>query len=265
MRRFGFMRICAMISRQHRLGAVVAIALVCAFDFLGVGSSRSDTNDDPDVAKSLAAMLRAGRTVVSRHQGEINDQNIGDKGLTGQKVLSEAVRGYQEATGTDPNTVDKSTRQGRLLQAQMQAIVEVIDENQDTINKKGVAFKGFIPATFARLVNEAFSRRAGNEAEVKVTAPPDLVRNRKARPDHWELQVITDHFLQPNWSKGKEFFAVTESGGRPAFRMAVPEYYVASCLACHGSPKGEIDVTGYPKEGGAVGDLGAVISISLYH
>ena len=46
--------------------------------------------------------------------------------------------------------------------------------------------------------------------------------------------------------------------------MAVPEYYAASCLSCHGGPKGDIDVTGYPKEGGSEGDLGGVISISLY-
>ena len=38
-----------------------------------------------------------------------------------------------------------------------------------------------------------------------------------------------------------------------------------SCLACHGSPKGEMDITGYPKEGGKLNDLGAVISITLYH
>jgi hypothetical protein len=44
----------------------------------------------------------------------------------------------------------------------------------------------------------------------------------------------------------------------------MPEYYAASCLSCHGSPTGEIDITGYPKEGAQVGDLGAVISITLY-
>ena len=44
----------------------------------------------------------------------------------------------------------------------------------------------------------------------------------------------------------------------------VPEYYAESCLSCHGTPKGEMDKTGYPKEGGKVGDLGAAISITLY-
>jgi hypothetical protein len=43
----------------------------------------------------------------------------------------------------------------------------------------------------------------------------------------------------------------------------VPEYYVPSCLTCHGGPAGELDVTGYPKEGAHEGDLGGVISIGL--
>jgi hypothetical protein len=147
----------------------------------------------------------------------------------------------------------------------MEAIAEVLDANQDTLNKQGLGFKGFIPSTFGRLVNEAFSRRASSEAEVKVTAPPDLIRNRKARPDPWEMDVINTKFLSAGWPKGKDFSATAESKGRPAFRMAVPEYYAASCLSCHGGPKGDIDVTNYPKEGRAEGDLGGVISISLYH
>jgi hypothetical protein len=42
---------------------------------------------------------------------------------------------------------------------------------------KTPGFKGFIPAVFARLVSEAFARRAKGEAEVKVTRPPDRIRN----------------------------------------------------------------------------------------
>jgi len=44
----------------------------------------------------------------------------------------------------------------------------------------------------------------------------------------------------------------------------MPEYYAGSCLSCHGSPKGETDITGYPKEGGKEGDLGAIISVTLF-
>lgn len=52
--------------------------------------------------------------------------------------------------------------------------------------------------------------------------------------------------------------------GKSAYRVLVPEYYSAGCLACHGEPAGEIDITGYPKEGGREGDLGGVISISIF-
>jgi hypothetical protein len=90
------------------------------------------------------------------------------------------------------------------------------------------------------------------------------VRNRKSRPDAWEDQVITEYLLSPEWQKGAVYSSLTETGDREAFRVMVPEYYTEGCLACHGSPAGEVDVTGYPKEGGALGDLGGVISITLY-
>jgi hypothetical protein len=251
--------------RSIRRTIFFAVAItVCAFG--GHRPLHSQTNDDDVVtAESLATMLRAGRTVVSRHQADINNPDVGNKGLTGAVLLAETARLYKEATGVDPFSIDISTQRGRLLRAQMDSIVEVVDANQATINKKGLGFKAFIPSTFGRLVNEAFSRRAGNEADVKVTAPPDLIRNLKARADTWERKIIMEKFLSPNWPKGKDFSEKFESKGRPAFRMAVPEYYAASCLSCHGGPKGEIDVTGYPKEGGSEGDLGGVISISLYH
>jgi hypothetical protein len=209
-------------------------------------------------------MLQASRTVISRNQERINNPDIGDKGLDGKSVLDQSVKIYQEATKTDPLKVDPSSRHGRLLRAQMDAIVEVMDSNQKTINQPGVGFKAFIPATFGRLVNESFAKRAAGDAEMKVTAPIDLIRNRKARPDQWEAEVIRDKLLAPNWPKGQLFAAVASGNGRPAFRVAVPEYYATSCLSCHGGPKGQIDVTGYPKEGGKEGDLGGVISITLY-
>jgi hypothetical protein len=146
----------------------------------------------------------------------------------------------------------------------MQAIRDVMDEHEAVINQPGTGFKGFIPAVFARLVNEKFAEAVGSEARVKTTAPEDLVRNRKARPDEWENAVIEDKFEQAGWPKGQGFSEDTEVDGRPAFRLIVPEYYKASCLACHGEPKGEMDITGYPKEGGKEGDLGSAISVTLF-
>lgn len=216
------------------------------------------------IAESLAEMVRDARTVVSNNQALINDPNVGNKHLTGQKVLDDAVALYRKNTGVDPRAIDPSSRQGRLLRAVMNAIVTVVDDNQTTINEKGTGFKGFIPAVFGRLVAETFNGLAGGEAAMKITAPVPLVRNRKALPDAWEKEVIDTKLLKPDWPKGQPFRQDVTIAGRPAYRIAVPEYYRQSCLECHGTPKGALDVTGYPKEGAKLGDLGGVMTITLF-
>lgn len=221
------------------------------------------TDDDREIANSLAAMLRAGRAVISNDAALINDPAVGDKGLDGKTVLAQVVVLYRRATGVDPLSIDPASREGRLLRDEMDAIVAVMDTNAASINTKGIAFKGFIPAVFSRLVAEAFSHRAAGVAEMKVTAPPNLVRNRRAMPDPWEAAAIANHFMAKDWPKGQPFAAVVEQGGRQIFRIAVPEYYVQSCLTCHGGPRGALDMTGYPKEGAELGDLGGVISVEL--
>ncbi len=257
------LRNAAASGRRAVRAALLAILLLCGAAIAAFAAPDA-AGDDPAIAQSLAEMLRDARTVVSNNQDLINNPDIGDKGLTGKKVLDEAVQLYKSEMGVDPTKIDPQSRHGRLLRAMMESIVEVVDANQETINAKGIGFKGFIPAVFGRLVSEAFARNAEGEAEIKVTAPVELVRNRKARPDSWEASIIKAKLLAPDWPRGNPYSSMAEAKGRPAYRVMVPEYYAESCLTCHGSPKGEMDITGYPKEGGKAGDLGAVISITLY-
>ncbi|MDW4498510.1 DUF3365 domain-containing protein [Sulfitobacter sp. D35] len=216
-----------------------------------------------DEGNRLAALLRAGRGVVSVNQDLINNPDIADKGLDAETFLAAVHEQYRDAYGTGPLDGDLSDEQRRLTQAQLDAMGEIIDENQDLINSEGLGFKGFIPAVFARLVNERFGEKLGGSATMKVTAPPELVRNRKARPDAWEAAVIDERFQSGDWTEGEAFFEEIASDGDARFRMLIPEYYGASCLTCHGGPKGEVDITGFPKEGGAAGDLAGAISITL--
>jgi hypothetical protein len=243
------------------IGACTATALFLATN---APAASQTAEDDAPIAKSLATMLRAGRTVISRNQDKINDSKLGDKGLDGKTVLAEAVKIYHETAGVDPASIDSNSRHGRLLRMEMDAIVEVLDVHQQTINRQGVGFKGFIPAVFGRLVSESFGRRATGLAEMKVTAPSKLIRNAKARADEWEATVINGKLMSPSWPKDQIFSEISQTKGKAAYRTAMPEYYGATCLNCHGSPAGEIDITGYPKEGANVGDLGGVISITLY-
>lgn len=245
-----------------KLGACVVI-MVMLLGFLAQRVLGSES-DEVEIAVSLAKLLQAGRSVISSNQALINDPSKGDKGLTGDVVLAAAVEKYTKATGVDPMSIDPTSRKGHLLRAEMASIKEVMDENQSLINEQGSGFKGFIPATFARLVTERLQKKVGDEAEIKVTAPPALVRNRKSRPDEWEKSVIESKFLSLSWPHGQLFWQVEPNKGREAIRVMVPEYYATSCLSCHGPKKGEIDITGYPKEGASEGDLGGVISITIF-
>jgi hypothetical protein len=169
--------------------------------------------DDAQIAKSLATMLRAGRTVISKNQDRINDPNTGNKGLNGKTVLAEATAIYQQGTETNPTSIDPKSLHGQLIRMQMDSIVEVMDVHQETLNRQGVGFKGFIPAVFGRLVNEAFGRRAAGIAEMKVTAPPRLIRNVKVQPDEWELDLIQTRLMSPSWPKNQSYTAMAAKNG----------------------------------------------------
>lgn len=244
---------------------LLALVFLATVPFLPV-RTQADEKMDVEIALSLATMLQSARSVISRHQDLINDPERGDKGLTGDLVLAEAIEDYKQETSRDPMALDPGSRHGRLLRAEMAAIKEVMDESQGLINQKGLAFKGFIPAIFGRLITERLQDKAATELRIKVTAPPELVRNRKSRPDPWEREIIETKFLSPSWTRGDIYYEAEKAGEneRDAFRVLVPEYYSASCLTCHGGTKGEIDITGYPKEGASEGDLGGVVSITLF-
>jgi hypothetical protein len=247
--------------------ASIALFACASFGIALSGATVGQAADESEgvaIAKSVAAMLSAGLVVISNNQALIDNPDLGDKGLDGKSVLQQVQKIFRETTGSDPSTIDPGNRHGRLLRVEMDAIVEVMNAHQRELNQRGIGFKGFVPSTFGRLVVETFNRGAQGDAELKMTAPLEIVRNRKARPDKWESDVIRQKLTSPAWPKGQVYAAVAESKGRPAFRVAVPEYYSASCLACHGKPEGQIDITGYPKEGRNEGDLGGVYSLTLY-
>ena len=227
------------------------------------GTAQAATSNE-DIALSMATLLRSARAVISKNQKHINDASKGDKGLSSDVVLAKAKENYKKATGIDIDSIDSTGLQGELLKAEMDAIVEVMDEAQPRINEKGVGLKGFLPAIFARLVTQRFRAKKGDIADIKLTAPKNYVRNRANRPDRWEHKVIEEQFKAADHKKGQHVAAMADKKGKPAFRLILPEYYKQSCLACHGDPKGERDITGGKKEGGQLGELGGAISVAIY-
>ena len=106
---------------------------------------RRSQSEDVEIALSLANLLRSARAVISANQDLINNPDIGEKGRTSDVVLEKAFERYQAETGTDPRSVDPASRHGRLLAAQIEAITNVMDANQATINRQGQGFKASFP------------------------------------------------------------------------------------------------------------------------
>ncbi len=243
--------------------AVKIFALAMALS-IGTSNVAWTIEGHEEIALSLSTLLRSARAVISNKQKHINNPEIGDKGLSADVVVGIAKENYRKATGEDIDGIDPDSLHGQLVAAELQAVRDVMDEAQSTINEEGVGLKGFLPAIFARLVTQKFGAAVGDKATIKLTAPKNYVRNRANRPDKWENKVIETMFRSPDHETGQHFAEITDVKGKNAYRLILPEYYKESCLACHGKPKGERDITGGKKEGGTLGELGGAISVVIY-
>jgi len=231
---------------------------------IGLLAASANTDENEALALDLATMFRAARKVISVNQGKINDPELGDKGLSAEAVVDMAKANYETATGHPMPEADSASLESQAQAAMFEAISDVMDAAQPLINEQGKGFEGFLPAVFARQVAEGFSEKMEGKLFIKLTAPKAYVRNRRNRPDEWENNVIENKFKTEGWESGKPFAEAGEHKGTPGFRLILPEYYGESCLKCHGSPKGDLDITGGKKEGGVLGELGGAISVVIY-
>jgi hypothetical protein len=248
----------------YRVTSKLPAALAAITLMLGVlagGGTAAWAQTDEEVALSLASLLRASRAVISKNQQHINNPCIGDKGLSAGAVVAKAKENYKKAAGGDLDAIDPASPHGKLIKAELQAITDVMNEAQGLINEKGKGLKGFLPAVYARQVTQKFNPAA---AALKLTAPKNYIRNQANSPDKWEDNVIESKFKAAGHPKGQHVSETTTFKGKQAFRLILPEYYKESCLACHGEPKGEKDITGGTKEGAKLGELGGAISVVLF-
>lgn len=145
----------------------------------------------------------------------------------------------------------------RVITGQLLATREFIARNQDRINydsRGHFEFKGLNPAAVGRGVGEIFNRSTGYQIKQTRLNP----RSPGNAPDAFEvkgLRVLAENPLLT------EYYGFDELNGERVFRYMVPLRVEESCLQCHGEPAGQPDITGYPKEGYRVGELGGAISL----
>src|ERR1044071_1125499 len=94
--------------RHSWVTATIALVLVGTIpaSVICATPEREDPNDDLLIGKSLADMLLAGETVISREQDRINDPRLGEKGLGGGALIEQTREIYRKATGVDPSNLD---------------------------------------------------------------------------------------------------------------------------------------------------------------
>ena len=145
----------------------------------------------------------------------------------------------------------------RVLVDEMAAVWEFVSINQDTINytSDGVHdYKSLHCAIAGKSVAAPFSRNSDYSIHFTNLNP----RNFNNEPDDYEAEALRAFEADPSVT---ERYGFAKVGGQSVFRYVSVMKVSENCIECHGGPKGEIDVTGYPKEGWEAGDIAGAVSV----
>lgn len=240
---------------------LLTILSVLIITFFSSYSGRAqDHEQERQTSHLLAIFFDSGRVVVGLNQDLINDASKGDKGFTAAVFEKQLLEVFEQRTGIDlSNSSDKIPAMARpLLERLRDESKRTIDSYQTPINIPGISYKGLIPATFGTETARRFQTWSG--IYLRQIAPERFLRNSKNKPDAYEATVLKALAEQAS-SESQPKWEVTDGG--QTLRFILPLYYSKACLACHGEPKGERDISGYPREGGKEGELGGAISVKL--
>ena len=243
-----------------RVVSVACIAVLCAAITPAVAENESTVRE---TGRLLAVLLDVGRVVIGHNQLLLNDPTKGNKGFTSEVFAQQTIAAFKDRTGHDLANLSAATvpeMAKPLLARLLEESKKTVASYQTVINMPGIKYKGLIPATFGTETGTRFQSWSG--VYMKQTAPDSLVRNPKNKPDAFESAEMKK-MSEPSFSReGEQVVSAMDEDGK-AVRVLLPLFYGKDCLICHGTPKGERDVTGYPREGAQEGDLGGAISVKL--
>lgn len=232
--------------------------------FMSVGLTPAMVFADSDAVEAgrlLAVLHDSGRVTIGANQPLINDPDKGDKGFTPAVFEKQVTDKFKDRAKLDlANLKNEKVPElaKKLLPVLIDAMKQTVADYQPVINRPGVGFKGFIPATFGTQAAAKFRAKSG--VYLKQTQNPP--RNPKNQPDEFELKILAK-FADPSYPRqGEKILSETVDGGK-ATRVMLPLFMLKGCLPCHGEPKGEKDISGYIREGAKEGDLAGAISVKI--
>ena len=149
---------------------------------------------------------------------------------------------------------------GMVLTQQMDAVWEFMASNQYRLEQisytEDGVYQGLHCAIVGRSIGQLFTSQSSYTTRFVNFNP----RNASDQPDEFEAVALDAFYADPEC---REYYQITEFQGEEVFRYSAPMRIEENCLDCHGEPAGEIDVTGYAKEGWKNGDVGGAISIVI--
>jgi hypothetical protein len=165
-------------------------------------------------------------------------------------IILTIIAGLATVGTTAPSAASTEDMKIALSLAQLlRSARTVISKNQNLINDANKGDKGLTGEAVLKLAIANYVKAKGKDPR---SHDPHSRESRLLQAQMTSIrEVMEDH-------------QVTINRRGLGFKGFVPEYYGAGCLKCNGEPKGELDVTVYPKEGGRLDELGEVISITLY-
>lgn len=204
-----------------------------------------------EAARLIAEVFIVGRSVVAQHQPLINDPDRAPGAFSADFFARRVRREFERSSGRPAEGIANAEVRTAVLAA-IDATVSAVDRSQSMIDTPGRAFKGFIPALFGRLAGQLLQASTGIVVKQTTFVP----RNDYNAPDDYEREVL-ERFRESRPKSGSG-----EQIGQH-FRYMTPLYIEATCLQCHGEPKGSLDMTGRAMEGYKLGDLRGAISVDL--
>lgn len=151
----------------------------------------------------------------------------------------------------------KVLQEARLLTEEMNAAWDYIDSVQPVINYDATGrydFKG----VYCSMAGKSIASRFTFRTDCVIRYTRDEPRTGSDAPDAFEKEA-----LEAFAGGAEEYYAVSEYDGQSVFRYVAAIEIVAGCLPCHGDPAGEVDETGYPREGMQIGDLAGATSLII--
>ena len=210
-------------------------------------------------ARLLAILLDSGRNVINEHQVLFDEQEKSEKDFTADLFERQLLDVFHSRSGTDLQDLEAARIPAgakKLLKELVVVSKQVVAEAHAESNRPGGGHKELIPAIFGARVAARFTERTHVRLKQTALAP----RNPLNEPDSGERAAL-EAFADPAYPLEKVISEVTAKSR--SLRLMFPLYTTRKCLDCHGDPKGELDRTGYAREGLRLGQNAGAISVVI--